>query len=112
MASWFETHGVAVLLTMRVSEEHRKSDASRRMKPLTWETRSIADPRQDGAEGDARQLQRGAFEVEQMALHLFPSSLPISVSAILSVANGGLNAGSSLWRSVETLTWIELPSSL
>jgi hypothetical protein len=36
------------------------------------ETRLVADPRQDGAEGDARQLQRGAFEVEQMAFFSSP----------------------------------------
>ena len=71
MASWFETHGVAVLLTMRVSEEHRKSDASRRMKPLTWETRSIADPRQDGAEGDA-----GSCSAVPSRSSRWPSSLP------------------------------------
>jgi hypothetical protein len=34
------------------------------------ETRLVADPRQDGA--DARQLQRGAFEVEQMAFFSSP----------------------------------------
>jgi hypothetical protein len=67
---------------------------------------SIADPCQDGAEGDAGQLQRGAFEVEQMA---FFFSLQRQRDP---VPNSGLNAGSSLWRSVETLTWIELPSSL
>jgi hypothetical protein len=36
MASWFETHGVAVLLTMRVSDLilRRREAPSRRMKPL------------------------------------------------------------------------------
>jgi hypothetical protein len=41
MASWFETHGVAALLTMRVRDLilRRREAPSRRMKPLKWKTR-------------------------------------------------------------------------
>jgi hypothetical protein len=38
MASWFETRGVAALLTMRVQDLilRRREAPSRRMKPLNW----------------------------------------------------------------------------
>jgi hypothetical protein len=41
MASWFETHGVAALLTMRVSDLilRRREAPSRRMQPLNWTCR-------------------------------------------------------------------------
>jgi hypothetical protein len=42
MASWFETRGVAALLTMRVSDLILRSGtfvASRRMEPLSWKLR-------------------------------------------------------------------------
>jgi hypothetical protein len=42
MASWFETRGVAALLTMRVSDLILRSGAfaaSRRMKPPNWKMR-------------------------------------------------------------------------
>jgi hypothetical protein len=41
MASWFETRGVAALLTMRVQDLilRRREAPSRRVKPLNWNMR-------------------------------------------------------------------------
>jgi hypothetical protein len=42
MATWFETRGVAALLTMRIKDLILRSGllaASRRMKPLNWKIR-------------------------------------------------------------------------
>jgi len=43
---------------------------------------------------------------------MLPFCRPRSVNVIISGPNSGLNDGSSLWRWVETLTWMASPAPL